>query len=153
MTTEMTRFFTEKVPEGWFDGELSVESDDEEILCTGELPPPGHADDFRESTRAERMAIAAEAEARFGRKVSWGVTRQGATTLFTTQSIPVTAHLRFRERAVLGTLIDAGVARTRSEALSWCVKLVAGHERAWLDELREALTSVEQVTSGGPTLI
>ena len=73
----MTRFFTEKVPEGWFDGELSVESDDEEILCTGELPPPGHADDFRESTRAERMAIAAEAEARFGRKVSWGVTRRG----------------------------------------------------------------------------
>jgi hypothetical protein len=153
MTAEMTRFFTEKVPEGWFDGELSVESDDEEILCTGELPPPGHADDFRESTRAERMAIAAEAEARFGRKVSWGVTRQGAPTLFTTQSTPVTARLRFHERAVLGTLIEAGVARTRGEALSWCVKLVAGHERAWLDELREALTGVEQVTSGGPTLI
>jgi hypothetical protein len=153
MTTEMTRFFAEKVPEGWFEGEPALEWDDEEILCTGSLPPPGDADDFRESTRAERMAIAAEAEARFGRKVSWGVTRQGATTLFTTQSTPVTARLGLHERAVLGTLIDAGVARGRSEARSWCVKLVARHERAWLDELREALTGVEQVTSGGPTLI
>jgi hypothetical protein len=153
MTTEMTRFFTEKVPEGWFEGEPAVEWDDEEILCTGALPPPGDAEDFRESTRAERMAIAAEAEARFGRKVSWGVTRQGATTLFTTQNTPVTARLGLHERAVLGTLIDAGVARSRSEALSWCVKLVARHERAWLDELREALTGVEQVSSGGPTLI
>jgi hypothetical protein len=153
MTLEMTRFFTEKVPEDWFEGEPVVESDDEEILCTGALPPAGDADAFRESTRAERMAIAAEAEARFGRKVSWGVILRGATTLYTTQSIPVMSRLRFHERAVLDTLIDAGVARTRSEALSWCVKLVAGHERAWLDELREALAGVEQVTSGGPTLI
>ena len=63
------------------------------------------------------------------------------------------SRLRLRERAVLDTLIDAGVARSRSEALSWCVKLVARHEREWLDELREAMTGVEQVRSGGPTLI
>ena len=153
MTAQITQFFTEKVPDGWFEGEPAVEWDDEEILCTGALPPPGDADAFRESTRTERMAIAAEAEARFGRKVSWGVTREGATTLFTTQSTPVMSRLRLRERAVLDTLIDAGVARSRSEALSWCVKLVARHEREWLDELREALTGVEQVRSGGPTLV
>jgi hypothetical protein len=153
MENQITAYFNDKVPEGWFEGDPVVEWDDEEILCTGVLPPSGEPDAFRESSRAERMAIATEAESRFGRKVSWGVTSRGATTLFTTQSTPVMSRLRFRERAVLDTLIDAGVARSRSEALSWCVKLVGRHEREWLDELREALTGVEQVRSGGPTLI
>lgn len=153
MANQITDYFTDKVPKGWFEGDPAVEWDDEEILCCGVLPPSGEVDAFRESTRAERMAMAAEAEARFGRKVSWGVTRRGATTLFTTQSIPVMSRLRFRERAVLDTLIDAGVARSRSEALSWCVKLVGRHEGEWLDELREALTGVERVRSGGATLI
>ena len=116
MTTQITEFLTDKVPDGWFEGEPAVEWDDEEILCTGALLPPADIDAFRESTRAERMAIAAEAEARFGRKVSWGATRRGVTTLFTTQSTPVMSRLRLRERAVLDTLIDAGVARSRSEA-------------------------------------
>ena len=153
MTAQITEFFSEKVPDGWFEGAPTLEWDDEEILCIGELPAAGDAEAFRESTRAERMAIATEAEARFGRKVSWGVSREGATTLFTTQSTPVMSRLRLRERAVLDTLIDAGVARSRSEALSWCVKLVARHEEEWLSELREALTGVEQVRSGGPTLV
>jgi hypothetical protein len=153
MTNQITEYFADRVPKGWFESEPAVEWDDEEILCTGALPPSGEVDAFRESSRAERMAIAADAESRFGRKVSWGVTRRGATTMFTTQSTPVMSRLRFRERAVLDTLIDAGVARSRSEALSWCVKLVGRHEGGWLDELREALTGVERVRSGGPTLI
>jgi len=153
MPNQITAYFTDKVPEGWFEGDPAVEWDDEEILCTGVLAGSGEVDAFRESSRAQRMAIAAEAESRFGRKVSWGVTRRGATTLFTTQSTPVMSRLRFRERAVLDTLIDAGVARSRSEALSWCVTLVGRHEGEWLDELREALTGVERVRSGGSTLI
>ncbi len=153
MDETINAYFTDRVPEGWFEGDPVVEWDDEEILCTGELPASGDIDAFRESSRAERMTIAAEAESRFGRKVSWGMTSRGATTLFTTQSIPVMSRLRFRERAVLDTLIEAGVARSRSDALSWCVKLVGRHEREWLEELREALIGVEGVRSGGPTLI
>ena len=99
------------------------------------------------------MAIAQEAESRFGRKVSWGVISDGATTLFTSLSTPVMTRLRLRERAVLDTLIDAGVARSRSEALAWCVKLVGRHESDWLAELRDALVGVERVRAEGPTLI
>jgi hypothetical protein len=99
------------------------------------------------------VAIAQETEARFGRPVSWGVEHDGATTFFTTQSVPVMTRLRLRERAVLSTLIDAGIARSRSEALAWCVKLVERHQADWLAELREAFADVEQVRTGGPSLI
>jgi hypothetical protein len=51
---------------------------------------------------------------------------------------------------VLDTLVDAGVARSRSEALAWCVKLVGEHEDSWLADLREALRQVQQVRSEGP---
>lgn len=54
------------------------------------------------------------------------------------------------ERAVLDTLIDSGVARSRSEALAWCARLVGKHQAEWLRDLREALTRVEQVRAEGP---
>ena len=85
--------------------------------------------------------------------MSWGVEHDGATTLFTTHSVARHDALRLRERAVLATLIDAGIARSRSEALAWCVKLVERHQADWLAELREALAGVEQVRVGGPSLI
>jgi len=66
---------------------------------------------------------------------------------------PQQTGLKLRERAVLETLIDGGIARSRSEALAWCVKLVARHQEDWLAELREALEGVEQVRVGGPSLI
>jgi hypothetical protein len=155
MTTQesIQNFFTEKVPHDWFTAAPAVESDSEEILCVGVLAPDAAVGDFRERTRQARMAIASEAEARFGRSVSWGVERDGVTTLFTTQSTPVMTRLRLRERRVLDTLIDAGVARSRSEALAWCVKLVERHEGEWLAELREALVGVAQVRTEGPTLL
>ena len=71
------------------------------------------------------------------------------TSLFSTLSIPTMTRLRLRERAVLDTLVDSGVARSRSDALAWCVKLVARHQAEWLDELREALVGVERVRSEG----
>jgi hypothetical protein len=153
MKKDIEEFFAVTVPKEWFSGAPSVESDEEEILCIGNLPAGRSVDDFRESTRQERMAIAGEAESRFGRKVSWGVERDGMTTLFTTYASPVMTRLRLRERAVLETLIDGGIARSRSEALAWCVKLVAQHQADWLAELREALVGVDRVRVGGPTLI
>ncbi|HXB36939.1 MAG TPA: hypothetical protein VNU75_04490 [Acidimicrobiales bacterium] len=153
MSDEIQAFVQAKVPEGWFTGPAVVKADEEEILVMGVIPPGQAVDAFRESTRQERMAVAREAESRFGRPVSWGVERDGATTLFTTQSTPVMTRLRLRERAVLSTLIDAGIARSRSEALAWCVKLVERHQADWLAELREALEGVEQVRVGGPSLI
>lgn len=153
MSDEIHEMIQAKVPDAWFTGPPTVESDAEEILVIGVLPASQTVDAFRESTRAERIAIAQEAESRFGRPVSWGVEHDGATTLFTTQSAPVMTRLRLRERAVLATLIDAGIARSRSEALAWCVKLVERHQADWLAELREALAEVEQVRVGGPSLI
>ena len=151
--SDIQRFFDERVPKDWFAGPTTVASDDDEIHCVGRLQPGVETDAFRENTRPERMAIAGEAEARFGRKVSWGVERDGVTSMFTTQSTPVMTRLRLPERVVLDTLIDAGVARSRSEALAWCVRLVGRHQAEWLADLREALVSVEQARSGGPTLI
>ena len=152
MTTEesIQAFFTDKVPRDWFTKAPTVESDSEEVLCVGVLASGAAVDEFRERTRRARMAIASEAEARFGRNVSWGVERDGVTTLFTTQSTPVMTRLRLRERRVLDTLIDAGVARSRSEALAWCVRLVGRHQQEWIDQLRAAMTHVEQVRAEGP---
>ena len=51
---------------------------------------------------------------------------------------------------MLDTLVDAGVARSRSDALAWCVRLVGEHEESWLGQLRAALRRVEEVRAGGP---
>jgi len=54
------------------------------------------------------------------------------------------------EREVLDVLVDASVARSRSEALAWCVRLVGQHEAEWLTELQGALSHVEKVRTAGP---
>jgi len=51
---------------------------------------------------------------------------------------------------VLDTLIDAGVARSRSEALAWCVRLVGHHEADWIARLREAVATIEEARRSGP---
>jgi hypothetical protein len=110
----------------------------------------GRSRRFREETRDARIEIAREAEHSFGRKVSWGVVCDNYKVMFTTLSIPVMTRLRQSERRVLDTLVDAGVARSRSDALAWCVRLVGEHEDSWLSDLREALRHVEQVRAEGP---
>jgi hypothetical protein len=97
------------------------------------------------------MRIADEAERRYGRKVSWGATIGDTTELFTTQSVPMMTRLRMPERKVLDTLVEAGVARTRSHALAWCVRLVGEHEGEWIGRLREALADVGRVRAEGPS--
>jgi hypothetical protein len=143
-----------------------VTDDRDEILVVGPVAEPDvgtGADDeaqraarqariqrFREETRQARMRIADEAEARFGRKVSWGARCGDERVLFTTLSTPVMTRLRMDDRAVLDTLVDAGVARSRSHALAWCVRLVGQHQSDWIRQLRDALVTVEQVRGEGP---
>jgi len=105
---------------------------------------------FREDTRDARMKIADEAEHRTGRKVAWGARCGGEEQVFTSLAIPVMTRLRQPERQVLDTLVDAGVARSRSEALAWCVRLVGEHADTWLTELREAMGAVDRLRAQGP---
>jgi hypothetical protein len=106
---------------------------------------------FREDTRGRRMEIAAAAEARFGRKVSWGARSGGSRRLYTHMAIPAMTRLRVSERRVLDTLVEAGVARSRSHALAWCVRMVGDNLDEWLAELRQALVQVDEVRRRGPS--
>lgn len=134
--------------------------DREEITIIGALPEPesdnanaaaeGRIKRFREETRAQRIEIASEAERKFGKKVAWGARCGSMTEMFTALSVPVMTRLRQPERRVLDTLVDAGVARSRSDALAWCVRLTGEHADAWLAELRDALRRVEEVRAQGP---
>jgi hypothetical protein len=159
-------WFSGRMPAEWFTAPPEIKVDREEITIMGGLTDPqvaaeasaaekasaaeGRSRRFREETRQLRIEIAREAEHKFGRKVSWGVTCGGQKVMFTTFSVPVMTRLRQSERMVLDTLVDAGVARSRSDALAWCVRLVGEHEDAWLADLRAALQKVEQVRDEGP---
>ena len=131
-------------------GAAAAEGAGERPGAGAEAAAIGRSRRFREETRDARIEIAREAEHTFGRKVSWGVVCDTYKVMFTTLSIPVMTRLRQSERRVLDTLVDAGVARSRSDALAWCVRLVGEHEDSWLSDLREALRHVEQVRAEGP---
>ena len=144
------------IPGGWFDGPPRLTVDDDEILIVGTLAQGGPGDGdptaFREATRAARMEIADRVQPATGRSVAWGVTVGDATTVFTSLGVPVMTRLRISERQVLDTLNAAGVAKSRSDALAWCVRFVGQREGAWLQELRTSIESVSKVRAEGPTL-
>lgn len=161
----MDDWFTRRLPTSWFAAPVEVTADDEEILVVGRLADPaaeGVAPEeqrlrredairrFREETREERVAVAREAERRFRRRVAWGAVSGDVRRVFTSHSSPVMTRLRMPERRVLDTLVAAGVARTRSDALAWCVRMVGEHEATWLQDLREALVHVRRVRDTGP---
>ncbi|AMY17439.1 MULTISPECIES: hypothetical protein [Nocardiaceae] len=154
------QWFLGRLPDTWYDGAVTVEVDREEIVVVGELSVPdstaatveGRIARFREDTRGDRMRIADEAEARYGRKVAWGVVVDGETTLFTHLAVPVMTRLRQPERKVLDTLVDAGVARSRADALAWAVRLTGDHIDPWLAELRDAMRTVDDLRAKGPDL-
>lgn len=169
-TADATAWFQGRLPDGWFTGAPEVTVDREEIVVVGELPAvEGEFDDteagradraaavagritrFRETTREERIEIARQAEHRYGRKVAWGAQIGDAVELFTVASVPVMTRLRQPERVVLDTLVDSGVARSRSDALAWAVRLVGQHADEWLDELRDAMAKVDDLRAKGPT--
>lgn len=172
-------WFAGRLPADWFTGSPAIEIDRDEIVVVGELPLPDTATDekpaadttaggdeaartvpeatkqgavarFRETTRPARMQIADEAQQRYGRSVAWGVSVDGKRILFTHLAVPVMTRLRQPERKVLDTLVDAGVARSRADALAWTVKLAGEHTQSWLEELRTAMRKVEDLRSEGP---
>jgi hypothetical protein len=163
---DVTAWLTGRLPDEWYEGTPEVHVDRDEIVVVGELTAPvvegepdaaaqqaataGRITRFREETRGKRMAIAQEAEQRYGRKVAWGAKIGETSVVFTSLAVPVMTRLRFAERQVLDTLVDAGVARSRSEALSWAVKLVGQHEGDWIQQLRDALVAVEDARKAGP---
>lgn len=156
---DVKAWFIGRIPDDWFD-DVTITSDRDEIVVVGSLAPPAteelegdqirvaersRIDGFREQTRQQRMKIADQAQRTFERKVSWGASCGETHVLFTHLAVPAMTRLRLPERALLDTLIDGGVARSRSEALAWCVQLVGEHESDWLADLREALSNVEAV--------
>lgn len=155
------QWFAGRLPDGWFD-DVDVTVDREEITVVGTLTgvdadtdaaqAEGRISRFRADTRDQRIAIAQEAQARYQRTVSWGARVGDTTALFTHLAVPVMTRLRQPERAVLDTLVDAGVARSRSDALAWSVKLVGEHADTWLADLREAMTAVDELRAKGPEL-
>ena len=160
---ELGAWFAGNLPDDWYVEPASVDFDRDEILVTGTLAMPKVADGddvaiaanariaaFREDTREQRMAIADRAQALYLRRVSWAVRCGEEHRAFTTASVPVMTRLHMEDRLTLDTLIDAGVARSRSEALAWCVRLVAENESAWIDRLRDAMTDLEAVRNEGP---
>lgn len=160
-TQQIQTWFAERLPDEWFTGPPEVSVDREEILVVGTLPdargdaspagPVARIEGWREATREQRMAIASEAQELFRRKVSWGAQSGDERRLFTTLGMPVMTRLRMRERGVLDTLVEAGVARSRSHALAWCVRLVGDNQAEWIDKLKEALVHVESARAEGPT--
>jgi hypothetical protein len=163
---QLRGWFAGRLPDDLFEKLVEVTVDREEITVVGRIPEPRLADqaspaerdaalrariqEFRERTREDRVEVAREAEHRFRKKVSWGVECGGERALFTHVAAPVMTRLRQPERQVLDTLIAGGVARSRSDALAWCVRLVQKHTDDWLTELRESLEHVQRVRAQGP---
>jgi hypothetical protein len=163
-------WFAGRLPSEWLTGPAEIGIDREEFVVRLPIPDvelpadasevtraearAGRARQFRESTRDARMEIAREAQHRFETTVSWGVVLGEGddryAELWTNVAAPVMTRLRQPERQVLDALIDGGVARSRSDALAWCVRLVGQHEADWLAELRQAVQSVAEVRSQGP---
>ena len=163
---ELSGWFAGRLPDKLFTGPPTITADRDEILVVGNIDEPEIGADATEATRAAarsariarfrgetrdaRIRVARDAERLFGRKVSWGARCGGVEERFTTLGVPVMTRLRLEDRAVLDTLIDAGVARSRSEALAWCVRLVGQHQSDWIESLRGALTAVQKARAEGP---
>lgn len=167
--SDIAAWFAGRLPSDWTQhGDPTVVVDRDEITVTLEIASPELGDEatdtaraeavagriagFRDDTRDQRISIAREAEHRFERKVAWGVRTDGHTALFTHIAVPAMTRLRQPERQVLDTLIAAGVARSRADALAWCVKLVGQHADEWLTELRSAIDDVDRIRADGPSL-
>ncbi|MFC4147655.1 hypothetical protein ACFO0M_15470 [Micromonospora mangrovi] len=159
-------WITGATPGGWFTGPPQVVIDRDEIVIWGRLTEPHLADDatdadrtaaragrihqFREDTRDDRIRVARQVEHRYQRKVSWGIRCGDTEQLFSHLAAPVMTRLRQPERQILDTLVDAGVARSRSDALAWCVRLVGRHTDDWLTQLRQAMAAVDDLRRQGP---
>ena len=163
--TEIRSWLAGRLPQGWFVDAPEVMADRDEILVVGRIEDVAQAEGvdvatarsgrirkYREDTREERMRIAAEAQRKFGRHVSWAVRVGETSELFTHLAVPVMTRLRIRERSVLDRLVRSGVVQNRSQAMAWCVRLVAQKESDWMADLAEAMQQVELAREKGPRL-
>ena len=166
-STDISAWFAGRLPSEWTTaGAAEVIVDREEITVIVTIDAPsldgldeagaaqaidGRTAGFRDDTRDRRITAALEAEHRFERKVAWGVRIGDTTALFTHLAVPVMTRLRQPERIVLDTLVASGVARSRADALAWCVRLVGSNADEWLSSLRTAITDVERIRAEGPT--
>ncbi|CAM3562287.1 hypothetical protein [Stackebrandtia soli] len=157
-----------RVPDDWFIGLPEVSADRDELIIIGKLGTPEYEPDateadraaleegrisrFREATREQRVQISQQIQYRYQRRASWGASCGGTKIVFTHQTVPVMSRLRQPERRVLDTLVDSGVARSRSDALAWCVRLVGEHADSWLAELRSAMSGVDELRRRGPEI-
>ena len=164
--SSITSWLHGRLPEAWTStpAEITIDRDEITILLTVSEPEladgasdtdraeavAGRVSGFREDSRDARIQIAREAEHRFERKVAWGITIGDRTQLFTHLAVPVMTRLRQPERMVLDTLVAANVARSRADALAWCVRLVGQHTGDWLTELRDAMQAVDRLRAEGP---
>ena len=170
-TKKISDWFSKRLPKEWQvenkDGEaleVLVDRDEIVVICGLAAPetPDGLEGDeleavnrsairsWRKTSRDDRMAIADEAQSRFGKHVSWGGSIGDDRFLFTHVGVPTMSRLKITERRVLDTLVESGVASSRSEALAWCVRYVGKHEKEWLEELRQAFDAVSKVREKGP---
>lgn len=159
-------WFLGRIPDDWFSSAPTITVDRDEVIVVGDLAGPkldaestgeimveahrSRIQGFRDRTRQTRIEIAKAGEVTFDRKVSWGARCGDQEALFTHLAAPTMTRLRMKDRLVLDTLVDSGVARSRSEAMAWCVRLVGEHTADWLAELRSALENVHEVRERGP---
>ncbi|GAA4922640.1 hypothetical protein LX16_5025 [Stackebrandtia albiflava] len=157
-----------RLPDDWFIAPPEVSADRDELIVIGRLETPDYEPDatdadraaaeesrisrFREATRDHRVRISQQIQHRYQRRASWGAACGDTRIVFTHQTVPVMSRLRQPERQVLDTLVDSGVARSRSDALSWCVRLVGEHADSWLAELRSAMEGVDELRRQGPNI-
>ena len=163
----ISAWFTGRLPDEWVTtAPPHITVDRDEITVTIELDAPklgadASADDvseafaarmtgWREDTREHRMNIARHAEHRFERKVAWAVRCGDRIEVFNNLAAPVMTRLRQPERLILDTLVEANIARSRADAVAWCVRLVGTNAESWLHDLRTAMRSVEEVRAAGP---
>ncbi|WP_030769722.1 hypothetical protein [Streptomyces sp. NRRL F-2664] len=149
-SAQLRAWFAERLPVDVYESLDPVTVDREEITVVGTIPATESVREFRERTREQRIEVAREAEELYRRKVAWGVRVGDGTTLFTHLAVPVMTRLRQSERQVLDTLVAAGVARSRADALAWCVRLVGRNTDSWLADLRDSLDRVGRVRAQGP---
>jgi hypothetical protein len=157
-TEHIATWFDQHLPADLYAGSPEITVDRDEVVVVGDVPRAADdggdaaaaVADFRERTRERRMAVAAQAEDTFGRKVSWGARSGDTQRMFTHLAVPAMTRLRMAERQLLDVLVEAGVARSRSEALAWCVALVGDREQEWLGDLRDSLAAVRAARARGP---
>jgi hypothetical protein len=165
-TSEITGWVSGALPPHLYRAVPTIDVDGDEILVVGDvgapevpegLDAPGTAaaegariSRFREETRDQRIAVARQAEARYGRPISWGASSGATSERFTTVRAPVATRLGLEHRKVLDRLVAAGVARHRGEALAWCVDLVQQNEEAWLTRLQDALDTLQRTVDDAP---